>query len=427
MAKQLLEMWSVYDAPGSQNILGMVRVWVDPEGNAGLGEITYADTTPGGTDTSIGRTLYQDDEYPEPPNPFYSSQGKKLTCSQAVSQPYASVAAENVVCNLTNLNIEVSPATQGNNGQISISVSGSNGRKEYSIDNGASWSSSPVFSGLAPGSYIVVAADAQRYCTITDTVTVENEIEQVDDLKITAVTVTNQQAPPGDEDSGSIYVSATSTNKPLTFKIVHPSGAAFTQEGISTTTFINLFPGVYTVVVTDSNGNTRTQPNIVVLAHNSDEPSEPLEPTDVTADLDFEIIDVACENPYPITWLNHLGGWDMWVFENHQEFGIEAEAEGEYDVAYSSLADIEGNREYTSRSGRKTVKVGANNLTQDQAEAIAKIMQSRAVYLIEKDEDTGEWFNKVKLTPQPGSLKAYETSLVYNTVELTFIYPEEYL
>lgn len=428
MAKQLLEMWSVYESVGSQNMLGQVRVWLDPEANAGSGEITYADSTPPGTDVSIGRTLYQGDgEYPSPPNPFHSSAGTRIVAYQEMSPPYASIESFPIVCDLSDLKVTTKAATNGNNGQISISVKGTNGIKEYSINNGVNWSTNPVFQNLAPGSYTVVAADAKRTCTLTEEdVVVQNQQIAVNDIKITTVTVTHQQPAPADEDSGAIYVAASGTNKPFTFTIIHPSGATFSQSGISNTTFIDLLPGVYAIQVTDTKGNTITRNNVIVLADLTDEPTDPLDPTDVFQPIEIEVVEPTCENPFCIMWYDRLGGEQYWVFEKKQEYSIETEYDEEYEYAYSDLSELLNNRAYAQITGRKLVKVGANNLTKNRAEVLASIPQAGEAYLMEQDQD-GEWFVRLALTPVPGNTKAYESDLTFNTVELTFLYPEDYL
>ena len=50
-------------------------------------------------------------------------------------------------------------------GAITIFASSSSGSLEYSIDNGTTWQGSPIFSGLAPGSYnLVVRIAANPSC-----------------------------------------------------------------------------------------------------------------------------------------------------------------------------------------------------------------------------------------------------------------------
>lgn len=55
--------------------------------------------------------------------------------------------------------ISTSACSSGNNGTITVSSSGGSGIYEYSINNGTTWQTSTLFSGLAPGTYTVLARD----------------------------------------------------------------------------------------------------------------------------------------------------------------------------------------------------------------------------------------------------------------------------
>jgi hypothetical protein len=44
------------------------------------------------------------------------------------------------------------------NGQLQINISGANLFTDYSIDNGATWQASNIFTGLLPGTYAVVSS-----------------------------------------------------------------------------------------------------------------------------------------------------------------------------------------------------------------------------------------------------------------------------
>lgn len=423
MSKRLLEYWFPDGFPNDGNH-GPIQVYFDPEANSGNGEVTFVDSSSDTLDpiTNRGVSSYPE-QYGSPPNPFYSSAGNKFTLSKISSTPYAQAASAAVVCDIALLNIDVQPATSGNNGQISIDASGTNGAKEYSIDDGATWSSSNVFSGLAPGTYPVVAADAARFCTVRQDVDVPNEIQVVNDLKITGIDKTDQQTLNGIE--GEIIVNVAGTHSPFTYVLTFPSGGTKTQ---SSNTFINLPPGVYTVTVTDSEGFSRTQPNIILLEFGNDEPNEPLGPTRITEEITIDVRDVACKNPFPLMWLNVLGGWDFWLFENKQVFELEIDIDEEFASAYTDLSAIRGNRSYNRVESRRAVTIGANNVNQDEAQAIAKLMQSEKVCLMAMD-DAGNWKCKVELTPVPGTItiQQYDSSLNYQAIELTLMYPEDYI
>lgn len=418
--KKVIEQWFPDGLPNAGNH-GPIRVYFDPEANGGNGEVTYTDDSSNTLDplTNRGVASYPV-EFPSPPNPFTSSAGKKFILSKISGTPYAQAVEQAIECDLSNLDINVQPATDGNNGQISISVEGSNGKKEFSINGGADWSPSPVFSNLAPGDYEVVAADASRYCTLSETVTVANEIVELDDLKIISIDVQHSLA---GQETGTITITAEGSFKPFEYALISPIGATFYQDS---NIFTNLPADVYTVLVEDSEGNIRKQTNVIVLETGQDEPSEPLEPVRVTEKLSFEVREVACENPFPIIWLNHLGGWELWVFETNQTYEHEVERSNMYEPAYSNLQEIKNNISYKSLRGRQIVTVGANDLTQDQANGVASLIYSEKIYLIEKDEQ-GNWVPKIELIPDTNSLKKYETALNFQTIEITFFYPEEYL
>jgi PKD repeat protein len=70
--------------------------------------------------------------------------------------------------------VQVTEASCGSNdGEIDIQVSGS-GSYHYSIDNGASFQSSGIFSGLASGTYQVVVTDGGS-CEYNETVTIDSQ------------------------------------------------------------------------------------------------------------------------------------------------------------------------------------------------------------------------------------------------------------
>ena len=47
-----------------------------------------------------------------------------------------------------------------NDGEIDVTASGGTPAYEYSIDNGTTWQTAAVFSGLAPGNYTILVEDA---------------------------------------------------------------------------------------------------------------------------------------------------------------------------------------------------------------------------------------------------------------------------
>ena len=126
----------------------------------------------------------------------------------------------------------------GNNGSLNITnVTGGSGTLMYSI-NGLFWQTSPVFSNLAAGSYIVIVKDANG-CTGTTNII----LTQPNPFVINPV-VKNETC--NGAGAGSATISAAGGAGVLAYSI---NGGLFMQ---STNVFNNLHAGTYNVVVKDA-------------------------------------------------------------------------------------------------------------------------------------------------------------------------------
>jgi PKD repeat protein len=131
------------------------------------------------------------------------------------------------------------PTCAGNDGAISIAVSGSSGPFNYSIDNGTTFQPTNTFSGLVPGTYNIVV-NAANGCSGTATATLNPSA--------VAPTVTATNTAPGcGLSDGTITASATGGATPYTFSI---NGGTFSSNN----TFTGLAVGSYTIAVLDNNG-----------------------------------------------------------------------------------------------------------------------------------------------------------------------------
>ncbi|MCF7560009.1 T9SS type B sorting domain-containing protein [Sabulilitoribacter multivorans] len=172
--------------------------------------------------------------------------------------------------NVSQTNILCSDET--NSGSININVTNPNGNSlEYSIDNGVTYLSSPVFSGLSAGNYDVIV----RYTAGTDVCTTAPQ-----PVTITAATAIDGTAtlttPYTCTTNGVITVSAVSGGTPpYEYSI---DGVNF-QTG---TTFTGLTDGTYTVTIRDANICTFLTAPITI---------DPLNPP---TDLDFSSTPVTC-------------------------------------------------------------------------------------------------------------------------------------
>ena len=125
----------------------------------------------------------------------------------------------------------------GTDGLIIVTASGAN-NLEYSIDNGAIWQPSNVFSNLSADTYSILVRTTDALCQLAYNTPVI--LMGSGDLAITEVLTTNSDD--CGTNNGSITINATGANI-LLYSI--NNGATFEPNN----TFTNLAPGTYTILV----------------------------------------------------------------------------------------------------------------------------------------------------------------------------------
>lgn len=129
-------------------------------------------------------------------------------------------------------------------------------------------------------------------------------------------------------------------------------------------------------------------------------------------------VDHSCyQNPVYLVWKNTLGGWDQWLFYKTQTNILNTEDIGEYQ---KPVWDIENANTLTDSLGKnaaKTLILGADNLTDNQKEAIREIMYSPKVYKVYKDG------SKQVVRVKSGSWSS-ETKSLRHSIEFEIILPE---
>lgn len=126
------------------------------------------------------------------------------------------------------------------NGTINVtSTLGGVGPYQYSLD-GVTWQSSPIFTGLAAGTYTVHVKDSGPTCTALVPVTVGVAGNLTTTFSQTAAACTGI-------NNGTITINSAGGTGPYTFKL----DAAAPVPGTIPYTFTGLAPGTHTVIVTD--------------------------------------------------------------------------------------------------------------------------------------------------------------------------------
>jgi len=167
---------------------------------------------------------------------FYACSNKSGTTPPPPPNPCAGIT-------ITVSAATVNPTVGSNNGSITAVGAGSTGFT-YSL-NGGAFQSSGSFTGLAAGSYTVVAKDANG-CTGSNSFTLvaPNPCAGVT-ITVSATTVN----PTTGNNNGSITASASGGTGPYTYNI---NGGTFQASG----SFTALSAGSYTIVGKDANGCT---------------------------------------------------------------------------------------------------------------------------------------------------------------------------
>ncbi|HUW06743.1 MAG TPA: gliding motility-associated C-terminal domain-containing protein [Williamwhitmania sp.] len=136
------------------------------------------------------------------------------------------------------------------NGALEIITSGGTGTIVYSIDGGATWGNTNIFTNLSGGTYSIQVNDANNCITGT--------LAQVQQPNQIVITVDQLIQPTPSGNDGEIDVSATGGTGTLTY-VLTPGGTSNT-----TGVFTGLAAGNYSVTVNDNNGCSATVTDLLL-------------------------------------------------------------------------------------------------------------------------------------------------------------------
>ncbi|KJD34502.1 hypothetical protein PK35_01540 [Tamlana nanhaiensis] len=208
-----------------------------PSGGTGSGPYTYELSFNGGAFTNIGSATY--------PVTTSGTYEFRVTNSQAC-QATSSVVTVDVLGTpiATESHTDIS-CNGGSNGTITVTASGTEGPYEYSIDNGTTFQSSNVFSGLTASTYNVVVRDSKSCISATVPVVLSEPAIVVANATLTqGLTCDASNA----SQAATVTVTASGGTAPYTYSF--DGGTSFS----SANTFSTNASGNVSIVVMDSNG-----------------------------------------------------------------------------------------------------------------------------------------------------------------------------
>jgi len=138
----------------------------------------------------------------------------------------------------------------GSNGSITVTASGGTGTKQYSNDNGFTYQSSNIFSGLTAGTYQVVVKDDNN-CTKTSSVTITEP-------SLITFSCSNIDILCYNDSNGSITVTASGGTGTLQYS--KNNGSTYQLSNI----FSGLTANTYQIVVKDANNCITTVQDVTL-------------------------------------------------------------------------------------------------------------------------------------------------------------------
>ncbi|WP_047546102.1 T9SS type B sorting domain-containing protein [Psychroserpens sp. Hel_I_66] len=174
---------------------------------------------------------------------------------EPIAQPEFTIVATDIAC-----------GGNGNTGTITIDVTATNGNSlMYSIDGGATFTNSPVFTGLTEGDYDVVV----EYSIGGSVCGTESQ----------TVSIISEEAVSGTAELSSPFTCTSEGTVTVTGVTGGDAPYTYSIDGVNFQTsneFTNLTAGTYTITIKDANDCTSITNDIVVEALNP--------PTDLTFD-----------------------------------------------------------------------------------------------------------------------------------------------
>ena len=209
-------------------------------------------------------------------------------------QRTAAVNVENIPPPVFNFTEEDANCGGANDGRITVNVTSGYGYEIlYSVDNGATFQISNVFSNLAPGNYDVVLRYEQDSFTCETT----PQTATIGTPSTITATASPDSVPTClDENGGQITISGVAGG---TAPYEYSVGAGFSTNPV----FPSLGVGTYTPMIRDANGCVQALPDIVFNTLNK--------PTD----LDFSISSLDCITTTASLDLTVTGGSGTYTYE----------------------------------------------------------------------------------------------------------------
>ncbi len=201
----------------------------------------------------------------------------------------------------------------GNDGSITAIANGGTPPYTYAID-GTTFQSGTLFDELSKGDYTITIKDKNDCITTSDVITISEVFPNPPNVIGLPGLITDPTTIDGNNGVITISVSGGSGSYP-TYTWTKDNNVFTPPDGSTNTRLIDLFEGVYTVVVTDSNGCSSEEESFTL--------TDP-EPIEITISMSPDVVDcadaqvnltakaskgyLATDSDYTYTWNNGTMG-----------------------------------------------------------------------------------------------------------------------
>ena len=132
-----------------------------------------------------------------------------------------------------------------------------------------------------------------------------------------------------------------------------------------------------------------------------------------------DYVDCTPEQPMQLAWLNSLGGVDTWVFQRRQEYKLDAKDMDMFEPIINYLQVANGRQRVLKKEAYMMVKLGYEQLTQQQVIGIKELLISQYVVLVNGSSE-------IAVVVKEGSFELYDTGESKHALEFEIIMPKLY-
>jgi len=123
-------------------------------------------------------------------------------------------------------------------------------------------------------------------------------------------------------------------------------------------------------------------------------------------------------NTFYMRWLNSLGGWDYFLFENKIYEGDKVDSQGQYETYFDSISAITDFQNYVGKRTTPVVRVGCDFVDENIAKGLRSLKSSPKVYWY--NQELSKWIGVLVDT---GSFAYRTTRDNYSKVEFSVNLP----